>query len=470
MNALRRCIPVLAILLLPSCTGVQQKISEKEQKRKELNAQFDKLKLRKKRKFVVDRSEEFLKAPEGKPIAGEFAIAKVAPTVKLQILPNLKPEYFSGAQQYMACWANWGYVSRSEDNRFYVGASDHLAQGCQINIYEYRPSDNCVRKAVDVDRVLGWKPDQYTDGKLHGHMGIMPDGTLWAATHHGVEPNEKWFAAGYEGSWLLSYNINTGETRNWGVPLPGNSLPCCTLDPKRGMFMGTGYKLTFVCWDCNKKKVRFAGPLPNGWQWWRRSMLLDESTGKVWSMDDSEEPYRFLSFDPSDCKFERYEVSVPPNPLTKKVGRLRGHTDRPAMDGWFYWATLSGTFFRFKPETPEGPKAEPVGVTWDQGRDTLQMAIGPNGRYIYYQPKGYPSPVVQYDVKTGKKKALCFLQDYIFEKYGYWLGSQVYGMNISKDGDFLVICMNGTFAGRGSAFGHPALAVVSIPDEERPVD
>ena len=154
MNALRRCIPVLAILLLPSCTGVQQKISEKEQKRKELNAQFDKLKLRKKRKFVVDRSEEFLKAPEGKPIAGEFAIAKVAPTVKLQILPNLKPEYFSGAQQYMACWANWGYVSRSEDNRFYVGASDHLAQGCQINIYEYRPSDNCVRKAVDVDRDL----------------------------------------------------------------------------------------------------------------------------------------------------------------------------------------------------------------------------------------------------------------------------------------------------------------------------
>ena len=35
---------------------------------------------------------------------------------------------------------------------------------------------------------------------------------------------------------------------------------------------------------------------------------------------------------------------------------------------------------------------------------------------------------------------------------------------------FVVDCMNGTFAGRGVAFGHPALAVIAIPSEERPTD
>jgi hypothetical protein len=137
------------------------------------------------------------------------------------------------------------------------------------------------------------------------------------------------------------------------------------------------------------------------------------------------------------------------------------------MDGWYYWVTQNGTFLKFKPDTPDGPVLETVGVNWDRGRDTLQLALSPGRRYIYYQPKGYPSPVVQYDVKTGRKKALGFLQDYFFEKYGYWMGSQVYGMAASTDGAFLVIVMNGTFAGRNRSFGHPAICVVEIPASER---
>jgi hypothetical protein len=71
-------------------------------------------------------------------------------------------------------------------------------------------------------------------------------------------------------------------------------------------------------------------------------------------------------------------------------------------------------------------------------------------------------------VKTGKRKALCWLQDYFFDKYGYFMG-EVYGMNISKDGSFLVCVMNGEFSGKGNSFGHPALLVVEIPKEERPI-
>ncbi len=36
--------------------------------------------------------------------------------------------------------------------------------------------------------------------------------------------------------------------------------------------------------------------------------------------------------------------------------------------------------------------------------DVLQMMVSPKGRYVYYYPRGYPAPLVQYDVKTGRKR------------------------------------------------------------------
>jgi hypothetical protein len=442
-------------------------LSESEQKRKAMNDASDKLKLRQKTDFVEDRSEAFLKLPATKP-PGDYDVGKTIPTVKLQILPNLEPEYFSGDAQYMACWANWGYVTRSDDNRFFFGASDHLGRGATINIYEYSARSGKLQRILEMGKLLGWTPETYTDGKLHGCMGIMPDGMMWGTTHEAVHPDEKWYAAGYRGSWLFSYNINTREAKSWGVPLVGDSLPCSTLDEKRGRFMIASSGGEMVAWDCNEKRVRYAGWPPNGWKWWARSLFCDRSTGIYWGMDSSQEPPRFMSFDPELNRFARYEVTVPSNPILNKPAALRGHTPDPAMDGWVYWATLNGALFRFKPSGTNAPVVEVSGVTWDQGRDTLQMAMEPKGRYVYYFPKGDPSPIVQFDVKTGRKKALCWLQDFYFEKYGYILG-EVYGMEVAKDGSFLVICVNGEFSDkRAYAYGHPALVVVEIPKEERP--
>jgi hypothetical protein len=248
--------------------------------------------------------------------------------------------------------------------------------------------------------------------------------------------------------------------------VPSN-LPCFKLDTRRGRLVGTGSFETVLCWDVIEKKVRYAGCPPNGWVWWQRSMLLDEESGEFWSVDfKDEKTYRFLSYNPEFNKFARYEVNPPKNPFTGSISATRGHTDHPAMDGWFYWSTLDGAFFKFRPSGPKGPEVEPMGVTWDKGRNALQFALDQSGRYFYYYPNG-DAPIVQYDVKTGKKKALCWLQDYIFDTYGYFMDA-VYGMNISADGSFLVICMNGEFAGRGNCFSHPSLLVVEIPAEERP--
>ncbi len=458
-----------AVLFLPAVSSAQ-KHAEREQKRMEQNAKFDKMNLRQKTDFVVEKSDKFLVPPPNpkEKLAGDFVVAKTPPVVKLRVGPNLEPEYFTEeGVQYMAGWANWGYVTRSEDNRFYYSFGDHRGLGCQLNIYEYCPARNLVHRVVDVSKLLGWTEKSYTDGKIHGEMGIMPDGTLWACTHYGAIPDSTWYRDGFRGSWLLSYNIHTHEAKNWGNPLVPSNLPCFAVDTRRGRLVGTGSFETVLCWDTIGKKTRYAGCPPKGWNWWERSMLLDEETGKFWSVDKNDKEMRFMSFDPEFNKFQRYEITPPKNPFSGEAGLTRGHTPRPAMDGWFYWATWNGTLFKFKPESAKGPLVEPAGTTWDKGRDTLQMALDPSGRYVYYYPKG-DAPVVQYDVKTGKRKALGWLQDYFFDTYGYFFG-EVYGMNISRDGSFLVVAVNGEFSGRGNSFGHPGLLVVEIPESERPL-
>ncbi len=469
---------LLTILIATPLAGADDfELSEREAARRDRNAKYDHQNLRRKATFTVDRSDDFIAVPDVE-FHGEFDVAETAPTVKFQILPNLEPEYFGeGVEFYQAGWANWGYVTRSEDNRFYFGASDHRGRGANINLYEYRPADGVVESVLDVGETLGWTDDSYTDGKLHGHMGIMPDGELWAGTHFGPSPKQEWFDAGYRGSWLFSYNIHTGESRNWGVPLIVHDLACHTVDTERGIFMATGsYRGMVLSWDINEKRTRYAGYPPNGWIWHPRSMLLDKQTGIFWSNDNSEEPYRFMAFNPELNEFRRYDVEVPSNPVTGRQARLRGHTHEPDNDGWYYWSTWgAGAFFRFRPDWDDGPEIEVLGTNWDKGRDVLQKAICPHKRYIYYQPKGRPdrgsySPLVQYDIQTGKKKAIAFLQDYYFEKYGYTMGTQVYGLKVSNDGSFVVIVENGTFGPYGNAFGHPGLTVVEIPESERPID
>ena len=453
-------------------------IFEKEREREKLNEKFDKHNLREKKDFVIESSEKMLQIPEGEDPMGEFTIAKVPPTAKLMILPDMEPEYFYDmpdyGDAYMICWANWAYVTRSEDNRFYFSVSNHRGYGCQLNVYEYCPARNLVHKFIDVDELLGWTENTYTDGKIHGHMAIMPDGTLWASTHFGVHPDSAWFANGYRGSWLFSYNIYTHEAKNWGVPLVGSNLAMFVVDTKRGRMVATGsLDNKVLCWDTINKKTRFAGWPPNNWKFGERTMLCDDTTGKFWTVDYNHNKRAFFSYDPEYNKFEHYDVYPPKNPHKPEDHRAevpRGHTERRAMDGWYYWAGWGGTFFRFEPEGPEGPIAEYIGTNWDKGRDALQLPMDSTGRYIYYYPKEGNSPIVQYDVKTGTRKVICFLQDYFFEKYGYYMGG-VYGIEISKDNTYLVCCINGAFQGKGkTVFGHPALLVVEIPEEERPLD
>ncbi len=460
----------------PELVDDYEGLSEREQRRAERDALWDFQHLRRQDGFVEAHTDAFLRIPADLEdwYPDRFTMARTPPRIWYRILPDLQPEYFPEGEAYSSGWSNWAMITRGNDDDFYMAAGDHRGRGSNINIYQYRLTDGphgTVEKVLDVGQALSWHQDMYTDGKIHGYMRIMPNGDLWAATHHGPYPNEAWYAEGYRGSWLFSFNIHTRETTNYGVPLVGNSLPYFSVDTRNGYFMGSGnLDQTVLGWDINEQRVRFAGYPPNGWIWWRVVFLPDERTGLFWGMDESEEPYRFMSFDPELNRFERYDLEVPRHPETGEQGRISRLTIRRDADGWHY-GHAGGVLFRFRPDGADGPEAEALSIV----RGSVhQISMCPAQRYVYYVPRvrGWPGRgmIQQYDIKTGAHKTLAFLADHILKHYGISFCHGAYGAKISACGSFLVVLDNGWSSADAGLSGFPILLVVEIPESERELD
>jgi hypothetical protein len=457
---------------IPDLGATFARLTPSEKERAEINSLYDVQGLRLKREFTTLGTKEFLKRPDGFPKypLGDFTIARRAPKLHVQILPDMEPQYFPEGEAYQAGWANWAAVTRSDDNRFVMGAGDHRGRGAQINLYVFDPAKGRpgrLERVASITETLGWTTNDYSDGKLHGHMDVLPDGTVWGATHHGPYPTEEWYAAGYRGSWLFSVNINSGIGTNWGVPLPRQSLPNHRLDTQRGILFASGALTnTVLCYDINTHRVRYAGPPPNGWQWGVRSTFLDPGTGHFWSAELSEEPYRFISYDPELNRFKRHDVEIPVYPGQKKQQTHGAWAAGPDREGRYY-TDYGGVFIRFRPDWDKGPQIEVLGVTGrPEAFPVLQMVMSPDQRFVYWVPREDGTMIVnQYEIATGKRKILGFLQPALKRQYGLCCGDGVWGTNISNDGSFLVILDNGGFGKR--FWGHPVLLILEIPRSER---
>jgi hypothetical protein len=98
------------------------------------------------------------------------------------------------------------------------------------------------------------------------------------------------------------------------------------------------------------------------------------------------------------------------------------------------------------------------------------LDAGPTGNYLYYVPGAHGSsdrdgsPVVQFDVHTGRRKVIAFLDPFYQENYGC-TPRGTYSVAVDPDGSKLYITWN---ASRGSrAWDCCALTVIHIPESER---
>ncbi len=457
------------------------------EEQKEFEAKYDKRRILRSVEMQSDTSPQFITIPTDYKEVKDFEVAKTPPTVDFAIVQGFDPWVLPSLDsQKGGVYGGWGDVSIGPDDCFYFSIGDHRSYGGTAYMHKYDPKTKTQSVVIDTREVIGWKPGDFAEGKLHGDPEIGPGGDMWLLTFYGPGPTQEDFDKGYRGGYLLKHNIFSGETVNYGIPLEGESWPYHIYDPDRGLFLGVGaIKNSVLVYDTKEKRTLYAGAPKNGITWYERCVMLDRDTGVIYTTDSKvinapgrslaeryEGDQHFVSYKRRNNTFTRMNAIVPPNPVTGIASACRAHTKDKDADGAFWCMDVSGAIFKFYPEQD---RTESVTVNWGKaGKYTANMNFSPKKRYLYYMPGAdtaaytYGTPVVQYDTRTGVKKVIAFLNDFYVEKYGYSPGG-TYGIELDEKGETLFCYTNGQFTTkeRGSGYGRPAMFHIHIPASER---
>jgi len=403
---------------------------------------------------VTDRTPKFLE-PISELRSG-VEIAKTPPTVDFL--------YYSEQTYPGQPWSVWG-DSLAVNGKCYSAIGDHKKPQGNAFVYEYDPQTKELRTLVNLKKLLDLPAGHYMPGKIHSRIDLGSDGWLYFGTHRGgtrVTTDEYH----YKGDWIVRHHPQTGKTEIVAQgPVPKHCIPTSVLDPHRLIFYGgtaAGNRKDpdqFFAYDIRKGKVLHTaenGPY--------RYLIFAKSTGRVYYVNEDYGP--LMRYDPAEGKL--------PQRMPGKIGLRSATQETP--DGYVYTVSTRGdsALWRFNTKTEQIDRIGEAAVGTQTYVTTLDA--DPTGRFLYYvcgahggsQEDG--TPVVQFNVKTGKKKILAFLHPLYKDKYGYTpLGT--FGSAVSEDGSKLYVTWNGNRGGpddRGRLpFDTCALTVIHIPESER---
>ncbi|MEX2185705.1 MAG: hypothetical protein WD875_02880 [Pirellulales bacterium] len=420
-------------------------------------------------KLAMDTSDAFLKATT--KLQAGVEIAQSAPTVDFM--------YFPGQTYPGNPWSNWGDCLVA-NGKFYASIGDHYALPSKDSrhtgtalVFEYDPKTKALRTLVNLKELLDLPTGQYTPGKIHSRLDMGSDGWLYFSTHRGSKSATQDDTYHYQGDYIIRTHPGTGKSEVVARgPVAKNCIPTSVLDPKRLIFYGGtigGESYTaperFFAYDLKNKKVLYDGP--NGPS---RCIIFAKSTGRVYYVPTRANGLtgQLMRYDPGS--------GGPPVQLNSTLG-LRAATEETPQGLVYTVSSGQGgraTLYAFDTKTEKTEELGDPGV----GTETYIASIDaePTGRYLYYIPGAHGgsqhdgSAVVQFDVKTEKKKVIAFLHPYYQQKYGYTpLGT--YASAVSEAGDKLYIAWNGNRGGPDSrgrvGFDTCALTVIHIPASER---
>ncbi len=389
------------------------------------------------------------------------AIARTAPTVDFLYYDCQSYEATGGV------WSHWG-DGLFANGLFYSSVGDHMSPGGNAFVYAYDPAAKTLRRLMDLRSVLQQPAGHYTPGKIHSEIGLGQDGWLYFSTHRGSTKIASHPTARFQGDWIVRHHPGTGRSEVVAhAPLPMQCLPAGQLDPDRMIFYaGTAdgpnaKEPMFLAYDLRNRRVlasRELGPA--------RAMILSRTTGRVYFRPAVDGATKLLRFNPAEPG-NFTEIDAAPG--------LRCAT-REAVDGSVYTID-GGELWRFDTRTETARSLGEVAVAEKEYIASVDLCPA-TGRYLYCVPGAHGgsevdgSPLVQYDLKTGRRKVVCFLAEYCRERYGFIpMGS--YGSAVSADGSTVFIVWMGHRAGetRGKLkFDTCALTVVHVPEEERPAN
>jgi hypothetical protein len=406
------------------------------------------------KEVITVTSEEFLKAPV--TILPGITVAKTPPSIDLMFFPG---QTYPGNP-----WSAWG-DSLAAGGKYYAAIGDHLAPAGNAFVYEYDPASKKMRQLVDLRQLLTLPDGHYSPGKIHSRLDRSDDGWIYFSTHRGstrVTTDE----FHYQGDWIVRCDPASGKSEVVAHgPVPKHCIPCSVLDPKRLIFYGgtapgtgkDGEGIQFFAYDVRKKKVLYSGP--NGPS---RYMILAKSTGRVYFTPGKEGEGALMRYDP--------ERGGAPVKLDGTIGIRAATEETPAG---FVYSVSSGQkgeaiLYALNTKTEQIENLGPAAVGTQHYITSIDA--DPSGRFLYYIPGAHGgserdgSPVVQFDVKTRRKKIIAFLHPFCAEKFGCTLKG-TFSSAVDPAGDKLYITWNNS---RGTkVWDSCVLTVIHIPESER---
>jgi hypothetical protein len=405
---------------------------------------------------VTDKSDVFLKPPA--TLRKDVKIAREAPTVDFA--------YFPGQDYAGKPWSAWG-DSLAANGKYYTSIGDHLAPAGNAFVYEYDPQTKAFKRLADVKKLLELPEGHYVPGKIHSRLDLASDGWLYFGTHRGstkVTANQ----FHYKGDWIIRCNP---ETRKSEVvvcgPVLKHCIPASVVDAKRMIFYGAtapgtdaeNQSIHFFAYDLKNRKLLYSGPDGPA-----RCMILAPSTGRVYYMVGTGDDGPLMRYDP--------EKGGAPVKIEGTLGIRAASEETP--QGIVYTVSqgrkgAEATVFAFNTKTEKAEELGPAAA--GKSEYITSVDVDPTGRYLYYIAGAHGgadedgAPIVQFDVKTKKRKVIAFLHPFYKEKYGCTLRG-TYSSALDAKGEKLFITWNAARV-PGKAWDCCTLTVVHIPASER---
>ena len=160
--------------------------------------------------------------------------------------------------------ASWGKSAYYPPNgRFYTSIGDNGSYDAHLYIVEYDPATLTIHLSPEINDALGRPADMIGEGKIHGCVDFVDGPEMWFCTYWSKypEPHEEDWQTGYTGGHIMSYNVETGDLMDYGVPMLRASWPSHRVDPQRKMLYAAGYYCEFLAWDMEKREPRWMGNL-----------------------------------------------------------------------------------------------------------------------------------------------------------------------------------------------------------------
>lgn len=423
---------------------------------------------------VTLRSQQFLQVPEsvaaarGKDGAAPFDVAQTPPVVDLAFHRDLGPDALS-----RRLWSSWGDICVARDGRVYCGIGDHgndVGGDARCFLYCWDPKLKTLTRVVDVNAIVPRQPGQPAWSKIHAKIDEAPDGTiLFCGTlndgNRAKLPVYQWNDA-LPGAQLYQYDPRTGRASVFANLPPKRCTATSLLDHERNIWWcnleaGDGNAL----WGMNLITKQPVFQSADGAVTFNRNFALLADGSILFNGDGG-----LWRYDAKAQKLVKTKSAFPGAPgmrcstVESKTGFIYGITHQ------------TNELFRYHVGRDE---LQMLGMNWLTGLYTAVCVLSPDERFVYYLPGAHGqafkdgTPVVQYDVATGRRKVLAFLANVFEHDCGYVPGG-TYGIKLSADGQTLFANLNGHAPDsvrpafmKTKGFGLCAFAAIHIPASER---